>query len=342
MKISFRWYGPDDPVSLEHIRQIPGLTTIVTALHDIPTGEVWPLQSILDRKNIIEDAGLEFGVVESLNVHEDIKLGRPTRDALIDTYCEGVRNLGEAGIPVLCYNFMAVFDWTRTDLSMGMSDGSTALAYSQEDMENLDLREGTGSLPGWGDAYSSDQLKELLKAYESITSEDMWDNLTYFLERVVPVAEESRVRMAIHPDDPPWSVFGLPRIVTSGEAFERIVGIVNSRANGVTLCTGSLGANPDNDLVDVIDAVGHRINFAHFRNVSWTGDRTFNESPHPSRFGSLDMNSVVAALIDVGFEGPIRPDHGRMIWGETGNPGYGLYDRALGAAYLQGLIEANG
>ncbi|HEY8483136.1 MAG TPA: mannonate dehydratase [Longimicrobiales bacterium] len=342
MQMTFRWYGPGDPVRLEYIRQIPGVTGIVSALYDVPVGEVWPKSSLERLKEQIEATGLRFAVVESIPVHEDIKLGRPTRDRLIDNYCESVRNLGELGIPVLCYNFMPIFDWTRTDLEFRLEDGSTALAYDHAALSAIDLSRGTGDLPGWATAYDADELRALLAAYEEVDEERLWDHLAYFLERVAPVAQESGVKLAIHPDDPPWSIFGLPRIITSGAALERLIRLVDIPANGVTFCTGSLGASPENDLPAIVRRIGGegRIHFAHCRNVRVTGERRFHESAHPSAFGSIDMLEVLRALRDVGFSGPMRPDHGRMIWGERGRPGYGLYDRALGAMYLQGLWEA--
>jgi mannonate dehydratase len=173
-----------------------------------------------------------------------------------------------------------------------------------------------------------------------MSGEQLWENLAHFLERTVPVAEEVGVRLAIHPDDPPWPIFGVPRIITDGPALERLLRLVDRPANGVTFCTGSLGASPANDLPAIVRRLGPRVHFAHCRNVLVTGEKQFREVPHPSRFGSVDMLEVLRALRDVGFDGPMRPDHGRMIWGETGRPGYGLYDRALGAAYLHGLWEA--
>jgi len=242
---------------------------------------------------------------------------------------------------VLCYNFMPIFDWTRTDLAEVQPDGSTALSYDDRALARIDLSRGTGDLPGWSAAYDAKTLEALLAAYKEIDAERLWENLAYFLERVVPEAERAGVRMAIHPDDPPWSIFGLPRIITSGAAFERLIGLVDSPSNGVTFCTGSLGADPNNDLPAIARTIGGRgrIHFAHCRNVAITGERKFHEAPHPSRFGDVPMRDVLAALVDVGFTGPMRPDHGRMIWGEHGRPGYGLHDRALGAMYLQGLWE---
>jgi mannonate dehydratase len=342
MQLTFRWFGPDDSIPLAHIRQIPGVSGIVSALYDVPVGEAWSTDRISRLRDIVEDSGLHLAVIESIPVHEDIKLGRPTRDRLVDAYCTSVRNIGELGVPVLCYNFMPVFDWTRTDLAMRLPDGSTALAYDHAALSAIDLSRGTGDLPGWATAYDARQLAALLAAYRGVSEEQLWDNLAYFLERVVPVAAAANVRMALHPDDPPWSIFGLPRIITDAAALDRVIDLVDSPANGITFCTGSLAASPSNDLPAMIRRVGARgrINFAHCRNVARTGERQFRESPHPSSYGDVDMFEVLRALRDVAFNGPMRPDHGRMIWGETGRPGYGLYDRALGATYLYGMWEA--
>lgn len=341
MQMTFRWYGPDDPIPLAHVRQIPGVGGVVSALSDVPVGDAWPAESLARLAERIDGAGLRFAVVESIPVHEDIKLGRPTRDRLVDNYCLSVRHMGELGVPVLCYNFMPVFDWTRTDLAMRLPDGSTALAYDDEALSRIDLSRGTGDLPGWATAYTAAELQALLAAYRDVDEARLWENLAYFLERVVPVAEASHVKMAIHPDDPPWSIFGLPRIITNAAALDRLVALVDSPANGVTFCTGSLGADASNDLPAMVRRLGARgrIHFTHCRNVRRTGARRFHESPHPSAFGSVDMRAVLQALCETGYTGPMRPDHGRMIWGERGRPGYGLHDRGLGAMYLQGLWE---
>ena len=334
MYMTFRWFGPTDPIPLGHIRQIPGVQGVVSALYDVPVGERWPRDRLAHLQDDIADAGLNLAVVESIPVHEDIKLGRPTRDRLIANYCESVRTMGELGVQVLCYNFMPVFDWMRTDLAMRLPDGSTALAYDDAALARMDV-----DLPGWATSYTSEELRELLAAYREVNAERLWESLAYFLERVVPVAEESGVRMAIHPDDPPWPIFGLPRIICRGKDLERLTKLVDRPANGVTFCTGSLGALPENDLPAMVRRLGPRIHFAHCRNVRITGERKFHETPHPSALGGVDLRAVLAALRDTGFSGPMRPDHGRMIWGERGRPGYGLYDRALGATYLQGLWE---
>ena len=341
MKLTFRWFGSTDSITLEQIRQIPGVTGIVSALHDIPVGEVWPRERIEQLQYEIARAGLALTVIESVPVHEDIKLGRPTADRLIAQYAESVRNIGLCGIHVLCYNFMPVFDWTRTDLAMRLPDGSTALAYDDRALAEIDLSRGTGQLPGWATAYGPDELAKLLDAYSRIREEDLWENLTRFLERVAPVAEQHGVKLAIHPDDPPWPIFGLPRIITNTEALERLVSLVNSPVNGITFCTGSLGASAENPLPAMVRRFGaiDRIHFVHCRNIRRTREHDFHEVPHPSDYGDVDMREVLRALVETGFDGPIRPDHGRMIWNETGRPGYGLYDRALGATYLYGLWE---
>ena len=341
MKLSFRWYGPDDPVKIEYIRQIPNMHSIVTAVYDVPPGELWSRESIANLKKITEDAGLHFEVIESVPVHEDIKLGKPTRDRYIENYKENIRRLGEAGVKCICYNFMPVFDWTRTQLDKVLPDGSNALVYYKDQLEKMDPLTGELSLPGWDASYTKEGLKALFDDYAKITEEDLWENLRYFLQEIIPVAEESGVNMAIHPDDPPWPIFGLPRIITCEENIDRFLKLVDSPANGLTLCTGSLGCAKTNDMVKLVDkysAMG-RIHFMHVRNVKLLGDGSFEESAHFSACGSLDIVGIMRALKKNGFDGYIRPDHGRMIWGETGKPGYGLYDRALGAAYLNGIWE---
>ena len=341
MLLSFRWFGPEDPVPLRHIRQIPGVTGVVSALYDVPIGDAWPRDSVERLAEAVHNEGMSLAVVESIPVHEDIKLARASRDRLIDNYAESIRAIGAAGARVLCYNFMPVFDWMRTDLAMRLPDGSFALAYDHDALGRIDLSQGTGDLPGWAQAYSRDELASLLAAYRGVTDEQMWEHLAYFLERVVPVAEEAGVVMALHPDDPPWPIFGLPRIITDFGALERVLSLVDRPANGLTFCTGSLGSRPDNDVVAMAQhfAERGRIHFAHCRNVRRTGVRSFHEVPHPTAFGDVDMRGVLGALRREGFVGPIRSDHGRMIWGERGRAGYGLHDRALGATYLLGLWE---
>ena len=340
MKMTFRWYGKDDPVTLEKIRQIPGVTGIVSAIYDIPVGEVWPLERITELKREVESAGLELSVIESVPVHEDIKMGCGDRDRYIKNYCETLRNLAKAGIDCVCYNFMPVFDWTRSELDHELEDGSNALIYREETVRAMNPLTGDLSLPGWDASYTKEDMRALLEAYKNISEEDLWNNLAYFLKSVIKTAEEVRVKMAIHPDDPPWSIFGLPRIITNSENIRRFLKLYDSPYNGLTLCSGSLGSDPNNDIAAMVNEFCDRIHFAHIRNVKITGDHCFEESAHKTECGSLDICGIVKAYHDNGFDGYIRPDHGRMIWGETGRPGYGLYDRALGAVYIHGLWEA--
>ncbi len=342
MILSFRWYGMEDPVPLRYIRQIPVIKGIVSALYDVPVGEEWPREKIAALQRAVRDEGLELSVIESIPVHEDIKLGLPTRDRYIDNYRRSIRSMGALGIPILCYNFMPVFDWMRSDLSMELPDGSTALSYDHDAISSIDLRGGVLDLPGWATSYTAEGLRSLLDAYAGIGTDDLWSNLEYFLKAVVPVAEESGVRMGIHPDDPPWPIFGLPRIITDDAALERLTSIVDSPSNGITFCTGSLGPNAGMDLVKSIGRFARRgrVPFVHARNIRRTGERGFHETAHCTECGDVDMYRIIRELADAGFDGALRPDHGRMIWNEKGRPGYGLYDRALGAMYLAGLWEA--
>jgi mannonate dehydratase len=236
---------------------------------------------------------------------------------------------------------MPVFDWTRTHLARPLPDGATSLSYDHADLARIDLSHGARDLPGWSAAFDGSQLKKLLQAYAVVSEEMLWDNLAFFLNRVIPVAEELGMRLGIHPDDPPWPIFGLPRIIVNGDALHRLIRIKDSPANGLSLCTGSLGPLPSNDIPDLVEAFSamDRIVFMHVRNIHIDGEKAFHETAHPSDYGHLDISAILKALHKNGFNGPLRPDHGRMIWGETGRPGYGLYDRALGAAYLNGLWE---
>ena len=348
MQMTFRWFGSEkDTVTLEQIRQIPNVVGVVPALHNLPAGEAWELDDIMKMKSEIEKAGLTMECIESVNVHEDIKIGLPTRDKYIENYKTSIRNLAKAGVKVICYNFMPVFDWTRTDLAMDMGDGATCLSYdgvqiegkSPEQMfKDIDDNSNGYAMPGW-ETERMPEIKELFEKYKGVTSDDLWNNLKYFLDAIMPVCEECDVKMAIHPDDPPWDIFGLPRIIKDRESLKKLLEIVPSKYNGLTFCTGSLGASSKNDLPAMIREFGDRIYFAHLRNVKVV-DNHFNETAHESNTGSLDMYEIVKALQDVGFDGYIRPDHGRMIWGEVARPGYGLYDRALGVSYLNGLWEA--
>ncbi|MFU0800583.1 MAG: Mannonate dehydratase [Xylanivirga thermophila] len=351
MNVVFRWFGEQyDHISLDEIRQIPGIDGIVTVLYDIPAGEVWPLEDIKQLKNTVNAYDFSFEVIESVNIHEDIKLGLQTRDKYIENYKETIKNLSKVGVKVICYNFMPIFDWIRTELNMTLDDGSETMFYEHRQLQKItpeklieDMLSGSKgfSLPGW-EPERLKELEKLFKAYADIDETKLFNNLVYFLEQIMPVCEEYDVKMAIHPDDPPWSLFGLPRIINSKESIMSMFKAVDSEYNGLTLCTGSLGANIDNDLPDMIRTFGSmgRLHFAHIRNLKLIGDRTFYETAHRSEDGSFDMFEIVKALHDIDFKGYVRPDHGRMIWGEKGRPGYGLYDRALGITYLNGLWEA--
>ncbi|MBO5783745.1 MAG: mannonate dehydratase [Clostridia bacterium] len=344
MKSSFRWYGDSDPVTLAYIRQIPGMRSIVSAVYDVKPGEVWPEESIKHIADECKKNGLVFDVVESIPVTEEIKLGKPERDRHIENYCENIRRCAKYGVKCVTYNFMPVFDWTRTQLDKAGADGSTSLVMYWDQMKGLDPLKDDIHLPGWDASYSQDEVRELITAYGELGEEGLWANIEYFLKKVIPVAEACDVVMAIHPDDPPYPIFGLPRIITNEENLDRFLKLVDSPANSLCLCTGSLGCSPKNDIPAMVAKYANmnRIGFMHLRNVKILEDTSFEESGHLTQKGSLDMNAIVKALVDANFTGYFRPDHGRMIWGETGKPGYGLYDRALGSAYINGLIEANG
>jgi mannonate dehydratase len=347
MKMTFRWYGEgNDSISLEHIKQIPGVEGIVWALHDVSAGEEWPQEKIEEVKNGAERNGLNIDVVESVNVHEDIKLGLPSRDTYIENYKRTIVKLAAAGVKVICYNFMPVFDWTRTELYKEMEDGSTALFFEKakvEDMDPFELadkisKNSSFTMPGWEPERLS-KLKELFEAYQNVTEEDLFHNLEYFLKEIIPVAEKHNIKMGIHPDDPPFSIFGLPRIITNRENIRRVLSLVDSPSNGVTLCSGSLGANPDNRVAEMVREFSDRIPFAHIRNVKVYENGDFIETSHRSNDGSVDILEIMKAYHEKGFTGYARPDHGRHIWGEECRPGYGLYDRGLGIMYLWGIWD---
>ena len=356
MQMTLRWYGSAfDTVTLKQIRQIPGVTGVITTLYDTMPGELWTREKIHALKEEVEAAGLKIAGIESVNIHEDIKLGKPSRDEYISNYIETLRNLGEEDIHMVCYNFMPVFDWTRTELARERADGSTVLAYTKKAVDDLVPEEMFNSIsgdmngtvmPGWEPERMA-RVKELFEEYKDVTEEDLFNNLKYFLEKIMPVCNEYDIKMAIHPDDPAWSVFGLPRIIINKENIQRMMKMVDDHHNRVTFCAGSYGTNPKNDLPDMIRSLKGRIHFAHVRNLKFnsidekTGEPLdFEEAAHLSSDGSFDMYEIVKALYDIGFDGPIRPDHGRMIWDEKAMPGYGLYDRALGATYINGLWEA--
>ena len=338
MQMTMRWFGDKfDSVKLWQIRQVPGVTGVITTLYDIPAGELWPLERIQALKKEVEDAGLTIAGIESVNIHDDIKIGRPTRDKYIDNYIKTLENLAACDIKLVCYNFMPVFDWTRTDLAKVRPDGATVLAYDQKVVDSIDPQ--TFFDQTWEPERLA-HVKELFEAYKDVDEETLFNNLVYFLKAIQPVCEKHGIKMAIHPDDPAWPVFGLPRIITSKEKILRVMKAVDSPFNGLTFCAGSFGSNPKNDLPGIIRALPGRIHFAHVRNLHHFEPGVFEEAAHLSSDGSFDLYEMVRALYETGFDGPIRPDHGRAIWGEVSMPGYGLYDRALGAEYILGLWEA--
>ena len=349
MQMTLRWYGSAfDTVTLRQIRQIPGVTGVISTLYDIKPGEIWPRERIHALKKEIEAAGLQLSGIESVNIHDAIKAGTPQREQYIDNYIKTLDNLGKEDIHLVCYNFMPVFDWTRTELARKRPDGSTVLAYTQQAVDAIDPERMFESIsgdmngtvmPGW-EPERMERIAELFELYKGIDEETLFDNLCYFLRAVMPVCNKYNTKLAIHPDDPAWSVFGLPRIIINKQNIVRLMNAVDDVHNGVTFCSGSYGTNLQNDLPDMIRALQGRIHFAHVRNLKFHGQDDFEEAAHLSSDGDFDMYEIMKALYESGFDGPIRPDHGRTIWGEVAMPGYGLYDRALGATYLNGLWEA--
>ena len=352
MQMGFRWYGEgNDQIQLSDIRQIPGVSTIVWALHHKLPGSVWEKEEIAKVQSQCREYGFNIDVVESLNVHDDVKIGLPTRDHWIENYKESIRNLSLFGVKVICYNFMPVFDWTRSELFHPLEDGSTALYYGkdtiQEDYRSmakyvLDFTERYGmSFPGWEPARMA-QLDVLFAAYREVDHEKLWGNLQYFLEAVIPTCEACGIKLAIHMDDPPWDIFGLPRLMVNEENIGRFLKLVDSPCNCLTLCSGSLNADPRNDVPSLIRKYGDRIAFANIRNVKHLPNGDFHEVSHRDQDGDTRILEIIKAYHDLGYDGYIRPDHGRHLWGEgpgTVRPGYGLYDRALGIMYILGAWD---
>lgn len=385
MKQTWRWFGPDDSVLLSHVRQA-GATGVVTALHHLNDGRAWPEDEIAKRKAEIEAAGLVWSVVESVIVHEDVKTRSGRHRELIDNYKTSIRNLARAGIKTICYNFMAITDWTRTDLDYRMWHGGTALRFDIVDfcaydvlvlkragaeaehpperieaaqvrlaaMSVSDLARLEANLIGWVPArefiFDRESFRRALDVYKEIAVEDFRQNLFAFLREIVPVAQEEGVRMAIHPDDPPFPIFGLPRVVKDADDAAALLAAVPSPSNGLTLCTGSYGANPRNDLPAMARRFASDIHFAHLRNVTKEADGSFHEAEHLE--GDTDMVAVVDALLAeerrrkaegrADWEIPMRPDHGHAIVDDIGkqvNPGYSCIGRLKGLAELRGIMR---
>ena len=370
MHMGFRWYGEgNDTISLDDIRQIPGVETIVWSLHHKQAGEVWQPGEIEEAMATITGlsardraAGItktfNADVVESVNVHESIKTGSTvlgmSRDQAIDAYIETVANLGKAGVRVVTYNFMPVFDWLRTEMFHPCPDGSTALYYNQHQVDQLspqgiidETLKGAGALtvPGWEPERLA-HLPELMEAYQGMDHELMYANYKYFLDAVIPTCERYDVRLAVHPDDPAFDLFGWPRVVSSKEGIQRVLDLNPSPYNGLCLCLGSFSSRRGNDAVDAVRTFMDRIHFSHVRNIRFTDEEgSFFEVGHRASEGDVDTVGIMQAYAEADYQGYIRPDHGRHLWSENTEagrprPGYGLYDRALGIQYLLGVWDA--
>lgn len=350
MQMVWRWYGEgNDTIRLSDIKQIPGVSGIVWALHDKLPGEVWEREEIEKVVTQIKAHGFHAEVVESVNVHDDIKIGKSTRDIYIEAYRQTIRNLSAFGVRVICYNFMPIFDWTRTDLFHPVGDGSTALYYeaskireNPKEMAAYVLENLNGmTFPGWEPERMA-RLDELFAEYRGVSKEKLWENLRYFLEALMPICHECDIKMAIHMDDPPWDIFGLPRLLVDEKSIRHFLSMVDDEYNCLTLCSGSLNANPKNRVADIVRKYCNRIAFAHIRNVRHFPNGDFQEASHRDCDGDTGILDILKAYHDCEYEGYIRPDHGRHLWDEapgTVRPGYGLYDRALGVMYMLGVWD---